>query len=159
MSDETPVRPPFQKADLPPLLGGALVLYLGASSIGRGLSGPEYLVAFAIIWGLLSILHVALLRRWRESFAISAVAAAVLAAVALTRYRWGVSQGMQRWGFLTIMTLLGCVSFFVRASQLREGAGSDGGWWSSNCGSASTSGGGGCGGGCGGGGCGGCGGD
>jgi uncharacterized membrane protein YgcG len=159
MSDPEPSVPPvLRAADLLLLLAGGLAVYVAASSIGPGLNGAEFLVAFVIVWAVLSILHVALLRGWRDSLAVSTVAAAVLAAVALERYRWGVQQGMQRWGFLTILTVLGCASFFLRASQLRERSDGDSSWWSSGSGGSCASGGGGCGGGCGGGGCGGCGG-
>jgi hypothetical protein len=75
-------------------------------------------------------------RRWRDSLWVSGVAALVLAALALSRYRWGVQQGMQRWGFLTIMTLLGCASFFLRASPLQGGSSRDGGFPASATGRA-----------------------
>jgi hypothetical protein len=151
-------------------LGDALLLFAGGlgvvialSPVGRGLDGPSYLVVFACIWALLTLVHIGLRRLWRDNFIVSGTAAVVLAGVALSRYSWGVDQGMRRWGFLLIMTFIGCLSFFIRASQLADGDRGQGGdsstWWSSSCGGSSDSGGGGgCGGGCGGGGCGGCGG-
>jgi hypothetical protein len=151
----------FQGGDLPLLLALGLGLYLGLSAIGRGLDGPSYLVAFVLIWVFLIIVDKGVRSFWRDSFAVSAMAAAVLVAVAFARYSWGVQQGMRRWDFLIIMTVVGCVTFFFRASRLdsgRRGDVSDTSWWSSSCGAASSGGGGGCGGGCGGGGCGGCGG-
>lgn len=164
---------PLRAADIWLLIGGGVALYAPLSVIGPGLSGPAYLGVFALIWALLMAAHVTLRHVWRDSFAVSGVAAAVLAGLAFSRYFWGVQRGMQRWTFLTIMAALGCASFFLRADYPSDHGGAT--WrrslrrdgrarlWTGGCGSASgscSSGGGGCGGGgCGGGGCGGCGGD
>src|SRR5687767_11980715 len=139
--------------DLVLLLGGGIGLYLALSAIGQELEGPSYLVAFAVMWAFLMLVHTAVRRTWCDSFAVSVVAAGLLAAVALSRYRWGVERGMQRWGLLVLMTMLGCAAFFFRVSQLHS---NDGGRkrsseWATGCGA--TSAGGGCGASGGGGGC------
>ena len=175
----TPRRDQLSSMDWLLLAGGAVVAYGLFGAVGPGLLGPEYLFYFALVWVSLTAAHLALRHWWRNSFALSFVAAVVLAAVAINRYRWGIQYGMHRWTFLTIMTVIGCVTFFLRASQMTPTRGdrseASGSTWIGGCGSSSncsagsssscsagssssscSSGGGGCGGG--GGGCGGCGG-
>jgi hypothetical protein len=163
---EETAQQPFAVGDLPLLLAGGAGLYFALSTLGPGLTGPAYLLVFSLIWLFLTVLHVSVRRMWRDSFVVSIVAALVLAAVSVTRYRWGLARGMRSWDFLILLTILGCASFFLRAGKPSgRSAGRDGydtAWWTSSCGGSSDSGGsdagGGCGGGCGGGGCGGCGG-
>ena len=170
MSDpEETRRRAFAVGDLPLLLAGGFGLYLGLTTIGPGMNGPTYLVVFIIIWMALMVLHQGVRWVWRDSFAVSGMAALVLAGIAVARYRWGVARGMRNWDFLVLLTMLGCATFFFRAgkpaSRSSRDDGTNASWWASSCGGGSSSscgsdsgGGGGCGGGCGGGGCGGCGG-
>jgi hypothetical protein len=170
---EEPGNLPLRAVDWLLLGSGGIGLYAALSSIGRGLNGPAYLVVFGLMWASLMVAHAVLLHVWRDSFAVSGVAAIVLVAVAQSRYTWGTQQGMQRWGFLAIMTLMGALSFFLRASHLAGGQptqpvrqkklrrrhSSKTNWSRSTSSGGCGSTGGGCGGGgCGGGGCGGCGG-
>jgi hypothetical protein len=167
--EREPRRDQLSGNDWLQLAGGGVLVYSLLSTVGPGLLGPEYLFFFALAWAALTAAHLALRHWWRNSFALSFVAAAVLAAVAINRYRWGIQHDMHRWTFLALMTALGCSSFFLRASHLTStddgrsgGSGDRCGGYVSSCGSSSStssscsSSGGGCGGG--GGGCGGCGG-
>jgi uncharacterized membrane protein YgcG len=149
-----PARQLPNPGDLALLLAAGVTLYVVLSEVDPGLDGPSYLFAFALIWAFLMVLHTAARRLWRDDFAVSVVAAVVLAGVAFSRYRWGVDRGMQRWGFLLLMTILGCATFFIRVSQPHAGGADgrrDGRWSSTGCGAAT----GGCGASTGGGGCGG----
>ncbi|HEY5704112.1 MAG TPA: hypothetical protein VIS96_00895 [Terrimicrobiaceae bacterium] len=110
------------------------------------MKGPEF-VALYVVWFLLLFGAVLLLRRWGFDTRVTTLTGFVLfEGLGVARYLIGSANGMQNWGFMAPMMIVGGVMFFTRGS-------------SSNGGALSSDSGGGCGsdGGCGGGGCGGCG--
>jgi uncharacterized membrane protein YgcG len=148
-----PQNQPLELFDVLLLVTGGVAFWSLAMLPHEQMRGPAFLVYFAVLWLSLMLIQALLRWLWRDAYGISVIAALVLGSVAFTRYRWGIEQGMTRWDFLFLMTILGCLLFFVRARDLRNNDGDGGSWWSgSSCGSSCG------GGGCGGGGCGGCGG-
>jgi len=111
------------------------------------MKGPEFLVLY-FVWFLLLYGAVFFLRRWGLDTRVTTYAGLIpFVAVGVARFYLGSGQGMENFGGLVAMMVLGYVAFHVRRSDSDRG-----GFY--------FEGGGGCGsdGGCGGGGCGGCGG-
>jgi len=135
-------------------LPSAIFAFFGAAGTDDGpfrflytLSGPSFLVIY-FCWFLLVWLGVLFLRkRGYDTPFTTMLGLALYEGLGGVRYIVGSAHGLQKWGFLVCMMLLGSLFFLTRANQYGSG---DGGF-STGCG-------GGCGGGgCGGGGCGGCG--
>ncbi len=123
------------------------------------MKGQDFLGLF-FVWFLVTFLTVVFVRTWgHDTPFVTAVGLISFELLAVARIVVGSFYGMQRWGLLIVMMIVGAFFFLIRGKHF-EGTGGDSGepggtWWSSDSGSGS-SGGGGCGGG--GGGCGGCGG-
>jgi hypothetical protein len=110
------------------------------------MKGPEFLVLF-FVWFLLLFGGVLLLRWWGFDTPLTTLTGFVLfEALGVARFVIGSANGMQNWGIMAFMMILGGIAFFTRGSSLSGGAlsGDSGGGCGSNEG-------------CGGGGCGGCG--
>ncbi len=132
------------------------------------MTGSEFLTAyfvwFVVLWG-----GVKILRRCGYDSALTTLGGlALFEGLGVLRFVIGSGQGMQRWGFLFLMMVVGALFFVIRAGAFGGGGGSS----SSSCSAGGFIVGGTCGGGgssdngagssgdssCGGGGCGGCGG-
>jgi len=153
MSDEPRPPPEGTIGRLPWVLAAAIGL-LTVGTFRRWsptLEGPEFLVLYAGLLGLL--LMASFLIRWiyKDVDDFRWMGVLVFEAVGVFRFFDGYASGMRRFELLLVLMVFGGVFFFARAKHLRGAQSGSGCGSSSGCGSGSS----GCGGG---GGCGGCGG-
>ena len=134
----------------------ALGLIATISLFQQALTGPMFLmVAAGLLVAGVCLVFAARMHNWGES-RVAGVSFFVFETVCVIRLVYGYSHGMEKFGFLFGMMLIGP----LLAGMLCFGSPNDdggGGWFFSSCSGCGSSCGGGCGSGCGGG-CGGCGG-
>jgi len=127
-----------------------LPVVFGVSLYQFQLKGPEFLDLYFGV-GVACFIACLIVRFAKLSMALVVVLVLSYEAIGAIRYGYGLSQGMQNFGFLTQMMLFGPFAFIAVFGEGSGGSGGSSWGGGSSCGSS-------CGGGCGGGGCGGCGG-